>query len=44
VRASNTTPVLVLRFEADDEAALTRIRAIFRARLLDVDPALTLTF
>jgi len=44
VRASNTTPVLVLRFEADDEAALERIRALFRARLLEVDPALTLTF
>jgi phosphomannomutase/phosphoglucomutase len=27
VRASNTTPVLVLRFEADDEAELARIKA-----------------
>ena len=26
-RASNTTPVIVLRFEADDEAALRRIQA-----------------
>jgi len=33
VRASNTTPVLVLRFEADDEAALERIKALFRAQL-----------
>jgi phosphomannomutase / phosphoglucomutase len=30
VRASNTTPVLVLRFEADDHAALDRIQTEFR--------------
>ena len=29
-RASNTTPVIVLRFEADDEAALLRIQEDFR--------------
>ncbi|HYG06132.1 MAG TPA: phosphomannomutase/phosphoglucomutase [Stenotrophomonas sp.] len=33
VRASNTTPVLVLRFEAENEAALARIRALFKAQL-----------
>jgi len=44
VRPSNTTPVLVLRFEADDEAALARIQARFRAELLAVDPALELPF
>src|SRR5580765_3138491 len=33
-RGSNTTPVIVLRFEADDEAALERIKAEFR-RVLD---------
>ena len=33
VRASNTTPVLVLRFEADNEEALDRIKAQFRAQL-----------
>lgn len=33
IRASNTTPVLVLRFEADNEAALQRIRAEFAAVL-----------
>lgn len=33
IRASNTTPVLVLRFEADNEAALQRIRADFAAVL-----------
>jgi len=44
VRASNTTPVLVLRFEADNAAALARIQQTFRARLLALDPALVLTF
>ncbi len=43
-RASNTTPVLVLRFEADDEAALSRIQQVFREQLLLVDPELELTF
>lgn len=33
MRASNTTPVIVLRFEADDEDALKRIQADFRAVL-----------
>ena len=33
IRASNTTPVLVLRFEAENEAALARIRALFKAQL-----------
>ena len=31
-RASNTTPVIVLRFEADNAAALARIQDEFRAR------------
>jgi phosphomannomutase/phosphoglucomutase len=44
VRASNTTPVLVLRFEADNEAALKRIQQIFRQQLLAVNPALKLPF
>ncbi len=33
-RASNTTPVIVLRFEADDEAALLRIQEDFRKVLV----------
>ncbi|MFN2409764.1 MAG: phosphomannomutase/phosphoglucomutase [Halomonas sp.] len=41
-RASNTTPVLVLRFEGKNEAALARIKAQFANALKDVDPALTL--
>ena len=44
VRASNTTPVLVLRFEADDEAELQRIKAVFHAQLKRVAPDLQLPF
>jgi phosphomannomutase / phosphoglucomutase len=44
VRASNTTPVLVLRFEANDEVALTRIQQVFREQLLGVKPDLVLPF
>jgi phosphomannomutase/phosphoglucomutase len=42
MRASNTTPVLVLRFEADNEAALKRIRAQFRQVLLAARPGLSI--
>ncbi len=44
VRASNTTPVLVLRFDADSEQALARIQSVFRARLLELAPTLPLPF
>lgn len=44
VRASNTTPVLVLRFDADNEEALERIKGVFREQLLAVDPDLVLPF
>jgi len=44
VRASNTTPSLVLRFEADDDAALRRIQEQFRSLLLDLEPSLKLPF
>ncbi len=37
-RASNTTPVVVLRFEADTDEALARIQQDFRAQLLRVMP------
>jgi len=43
-RSSNTTPVVVLRFEADDEAALKRIQADFRRVLHDTAPAAKLPF
>jgi phosphomannomutase len=38
IRASNTTPVLVLRFEGHTEAALERIQADFMAALRAVKP------
>ncbi len=44
VRASNTTPVLVMRFDADTSAALQRIQNVFRQQLLAVKPDLTLPF
>ncbi|KFN43981.1 phosphomannomutase/phosphoglucomutase [Arenimonas oryziterrae] len=44
VRASNTTPVLVLRFDAKDAAALQRIQAAFREQMLAADPNLVLGF
>ncbi|ABI58185.1 phosphomannomutase/phosphoglucomutase [Alkalilimnicola ehrlichii MLHE-1] len=44
IRSSNTTPSLVLRFEADDEAALERIKAAFRALLESIRPGLSLPF
>jgi phosphomannomutase/phosphoglucomutase len=44
VRASNTTPVLVLRFEADNAAALARIMEAFRRVMLQVQPDLELPF
>ncbi len=37
-RSSNTTPVIVLRFEADDAAALKRIQDDFRRVLLKAKP------
>ena len=40
VRASNTSPVLSLRFEADDAPALARIQGVFAAALHGIDPAL----
>ena len=43
-RASNTTPVIVLRFEADNDAALTRIQEDFRRVLLAVKPGAGLPF
>ena len=41
-RASNTTPVIVLRFEADSEEGLLRIKKDFRRVLLDAEPKLDL--
>ncbi len=40
-RASNTTPVVVLRFEAETQIALDRIQDTFRAALAALKPGLT---
>jgi len=43
-RASNTTPVVVMRFEADTPQALARIQQAFRAAVLAVKPDARLPF
>lgn len=43
-RPSNTTPVVVLRFEADSQAAIERIQGAFRSAINAVWPGLTLPF
>lgn len=44
VRASNTTPVVVLRFDADNAEALARIQSAFREQLLAIKPEMQLPF
>jgi phosphomannomutase/phosphoglucomutase len=43
-RPSNTTPVVVTRFEADSQAALERIQKAFREAILQVAPGTQLPF
>jgi len=43
-RGSNTTPVIVLRFEADNVPALERIKAEFRRVLVAAKPGIALPF
>jgi phosphomannomutase/phosphoglucomutase len=43
-RASNTTPVIVLRFEADSPAALERIQNEFKTALATIWPGLAISF
>jgi len=43
-RASNTTPVVVLRFEADNEAAMRRIQEDFRKAILAARPDAALPY
>jgi len=43
-RPSNTTPVIVTRFEADTQQALERIQNRFRDQMLALDPSLELPF
>ncbi|MEN8261149.1 MAG: hypothetical protein ABFS02_11290 [Pseudomonadota bacterium] len=44
VRASNTTPSLVIRFEADTQEALDRIQGRFRKLMKKVNPNLIFPF
>lgn len=44
IRASNTTPVLTLRFEADTPTALARIQLTFKTLLLNSQPDLKIPF
>jgi phosphomannomutase/phosphoglucomutase len=44
VRASNTTPSLVIRFEAKDQAGIVRIQEEFRTLMLKINPDLQLPF
>ncbi len=44
VRCSNTTPCLVIRFDADDEETLERIKEEFRSQLLAINSELNLPF
>jgi len=44
VRPSNTTPILVVRFDAESEQALGRIKEAFRRQMLALRPDLVLPF
>jgi phosphomannomutase/phosphoglucomutase len=44
VRASNTTPSLVIRFEADNEKVIENIKNDFRQQMLKTDSAIQLPF
>ena len=44
LRASNTTPVLVARFEAESEEVIQMIQGIFRKNLLAVAPDVKIDF
>jgi phosphomannomutase/phosphoglucomutase len=44
VRASNTTPILVVRFEADSKESLDIIKEAFRLQMLSINRDLRLPF
>lgn len=44
IRPSNTTPCLVLRFEAEDEKSLSEVQQKFRQQILATDSSITLSF
>jgi phosphomannomutase/phosphoglucomutase len=43
-RPSNTTPVVVMRFEAETQEAILRIQKAFKKAILDVKPDAQLPF
>ena len=44
VRASNTAPVLTLRFEAANQKSLEKIKQLFKDELIKIDATLALNF
>ena len=44
VRASNTTPSLVMRFDAKDNESLQRVQAAFREQMHAINPSMVLPF
>jgi phosphomannomutase/phosphoglucomutase len=44
VRASNTTPALVIRFEAESEEKLEQLKVNFKTQIHSVDPSINLPF
>jgi len=44
IRASNTSPSLILRFEADSETNLKKIQEMFRVQMLAINPKLPMPF
>ena len=44
LRASNTTPCLVARFEAEDQISLDNIQALFKTQLQEIDRELAIPF
>jgi len=44
IRPSNTTPCLVLRFEAEDENSLSEVQENFRQQILATDSSINLSF
>lgn len=44
VRASNTTPMLILRFEADTEDGMARIQQTFKQQIGNIDDSLVFDF
>jgi len=44
IRPSNTTPCLVLRFEAEDENSLSEVQEKFRQQILATDSSINLSF